>query len=552
MGRQGRGRGDPGPARKDVKPPPHWRLEAVARDGAAALARARRRPPPRRLHPGPRHVRRLAARPRAIRARERLTTGRDPMPYWEDTEPRLSPDGDAGRLRRGGPRLRRPRRRRPAARLLGEAGSPVWVDDAHAASSRSSATDESRLAVVDVADPWPRRLATDHGELEEHGDEWGAAVSPDRTEVAYVFTPRADLNRSEIRVADLATRRRARAHRHAAACRTARPPGRPTARRSPTSPSARAAGRCTSSARRRRRAAAHDATTADYGEPAGTRTATGSRRRAACATASGSSPSTRPPARSPSSPPAASGARRSGPRRAPCIGTYEDHATPPELRSSRPGARAQPLLAPAPLAVRSAPHVAPEDVTFRSRDGLVIPAFLFRPRDASRRHARAGGRLPARRPDRRATSTSGTATPQYFVDKGYAWLAINFRGSTGYGRDFERRNHDVWGVEDTWDCLAARRPPAHARLGRRRPARDLRRQLRLLHGAPVGHRRPGAPLPLRGRQVRRLRHRHVVGAGRPRGRPGPRADDGPAGARRARRTAPARRSTGSTRSRRRC
>jgi dipeptidyl aminopeptidase/acylaminoacyl peptidase len=44
---------------------------------------------------------------------------------------------------------------------------------------------------------------------------------------------------------------------------------------------------------------------------------------------------------------------------------------------------------------------------------------------------------------------------QYFVDKGYAWLAINFRGSTGYGRDFERLNHGVWGVDDTRDCLAA-------------------------------------------------------------------------------------------------
>ena len=44
---------------------------------------------------------------------------------------------------------------------------------------------------------------------------------------------------------------------------------------------------------------------------------------------------------------------------------------------------------------------------------------------------------------------------QYFVDKGYAWLAPNFRGSTGYGRDYERANHGVWGVDDTKDCLAA-------------------------------------------------------------------------------------------------
>ncbi len=44
---------------------------------------------------------------------------------------------------------------------------------------------------------------------------------------------------------------------------------------------------------------------------------------------------------------------------------------------------------------------------------------------------------------------------QYFVDKGYAWFSLNFRGSTTYGRDFERANHGVWGVDDTADCLAA-------------------------------------------------------------------------------------------------
>lgn len=44
---------------------------------------------------------------------------------------------------------------------------------------------------------------------------------------------------------------------------------------------------------------------------------------------------------------------------------------------------------------------------------------------------------------------------QYFLDKGYAWLAINFRGSTSYGRHFERANHGRWGVTDTDDCLAA-------------------------------------------------------------------------------------------------
>ena len=57
--------------------------------------------------------------------------------------------------------------------------------------------------MVDTDDAWPRRLATEHGELEAYGDEGEAAVSPDGTEVAYTFHPRGDLKRGEIRVASL-------------------------------------------------------------------------------------------------------------------------------------------------------------------------------------------------------------------------------------------------------------------------------------------------------------------------------------------------------------
>jgi dipeptidyl aminopeptidase/acylaminoacyl peptidase len=134
-------------------------------------------------------------------------------------------------------------------------------------------------------------------------------------------------------------------------------------------------------------------------------------------------------------------------------GTYEDHATPPELRVAAPGEPPRSLLAPAPLAVKRAPHAAPEDVSFRSHDGLEIPGFLFRPRDASPERPVAAVVYPHGGPtDAYMDAWDGHA--QYFVDKGYAWLAVNFRGSTGYGREFERRNHGVWGVEDTWDCLA--------------------------------------------------------------------------------------------------
>ncbi len=188
--------------RKDVDPPPHWRLEAIA-----ATER------PRSLVVGPDRTRAVFIQDRdtsdvwtlELRAGatpERVTSGRDPMPYWEDTAPRLSPDGTQVAYADGDHVCLVAAAGGPPRKLL-EAGEPVWLDDATLLVSIERER-TSRLAVVDVTDPWPRRLATAHGELETHGDEWDAAVSPDRSEVAYVFGPRADLNRSEIRVVALA------------------------------------------------------------------------------------------------------------------------------------------------------------------------------------------------------------------------------------------------------------------------------------------------------------------------------------------------------------
>ena len=98
--------------------------------------------------------------------------------------------------------------------------------------------------------------------------------------------------------------------------------------------------------------------------------------------------------------------------------------------------------------------MSPEEVTFGSRDGLEIPALLFRPATASAERPAPAVVYPHGGPtDAYADEWDGHA--QFFLDKGYAWLAVNFRGSTGYGREFERANHGVWGVKDVWDCLAA-------------------------------------------------------------------------------------------------
>ena len=441
-------------SRKDLRPPPHWRLEAVART-----------PRPRSLTISA--DRRSAAFVEdrqtsdvwlvdleAGSAPERLTTGRDPMPYWEDSSPQLSPDGatvayaDDGHVwlvpTAGGP-----------PRKLAAGDSPRWIDDARLVISveRDDAT-TTRLAVVNVDDPWPRRLAVSHGELDAHGDEGQAVPSPDGTEVAYMFTPRADQSRSsEIRVAAVeggAVRRLTGVPDMHDGEPAWAPDGETIAYTSERSGfhELHLVGRDGASDRQLTSAGADHAQ--HEWHPDGTRLVAvrGERNRFGLVVVDASDGAAEL---------LASGGTWSTPHWTSdggLVASYEDHATPQELRRLTPGDEPSTFHAPAPKAVRRAPHAALEDVTYTSFDGLEIPAFLMRPRDASAERPVPAVVYPHGGPtDCYGDEWDGHA--QYFVDKGYAWLAINFRGSTGYGRDFERKNHGVWGVDDTKDCLAA-------------------------------------------------------------------------------------------------
>jgi dipeptidyl aminopeptidase/acylaminoacyl peptidase len=100
--------------------------------------------------------------------------------------------------------------------------------------------------------------------------------------------------------------------------------------------------------------------------------------------------------------------------------------------------------------------VEAEVVRYPSFDGLAIPALLYRPHGATSTtrtpalvwvHGGPGGQ------SRRGYN----ATIQHLVNHGYAVLAVNNRGSSGYGKSFfhldDRRHGDV----DLKDCIAARR-----------------------------------------------------------------------------------------------
>jgi dipeptidyl aminopeptidase/acylaminoacyl peptidase len=97
--------------------------------------------------------------------------------------------------------------------------------------------------------------------------------------------------------------------------------------------------------------------------------------------------------------------------------------------------------------------VAPEKVSYRSFDGLEIHAYLYRPARLA-----GGERSPG------ILWVHGGPTSQYvdslhpqvqfFVSQGYTVLMPNFRGSTGYGREFEDLNNQDWGHGDLRDVIA--------------------------------------------------------------------------------------------------
>ena len=108
-----------------------------------------------------------------------------------------------------------------------------------------------------------------------------------------------------------------------------------------------------------------------------------------------------------------------------------------------------------------ATEIDPEDlveseiVSFRSFDGLEIPCLLWRPPGVNSVnkapalvwvHGGPGGRM--------AKGYKGRI--QYLVNHGYVVLGLNYRGSSGFGKEFFRADHRKHGREPLWDCIAAK------------------------------------------------------------------------------------------------
>ena len=100
--------------------------------------------------------------------------------------------------------------------------------------------------------------------------------------------------------------------------------------------------------------------------------------------------------------------------------------------------------------------VAGETVRFKSYDGMEIPCLLYKPKGIAEGekvpvllwiHGGPGGQ----------TRLNYSAVIQHLVNHGYAILAVNNRGSSGYGQSFFKADDRKHGDADLKDCVEAKK-----------------------------------------------------------------------------------------------
>lgn len=100
--------------------------------------------------------------------------------------------------------------------------------------------------------------------------------------------------------------------------------------------------------------------------------------------------------------------------------------------------------------------VAGEVVRFKSFDGMEIPSLLYKPKGL-----KPGGKVPAllwiHGGPGGQTRLNYSPSLQHLVNHGYAILAVNNRGSSGYGKTFYAADDRKHGDADLKDCIEAKK-----------------------------------------------------------------------------------------------
>jgi dipeptidyl aminopeptidase/acylaminoacyl peptidase len=378
----------------------------------------------------------------------RLTFDRGPTAYWDDDPPQWSPNGRWLAFTQdehvwiisseGGQPVR-------ISDFTTNAGSPRWHPDSEQLLITTKRAERTRIVLTDRLGSWPRPVSNGPGH------DSAPEVSPDGSRVAYLHTPVEDLGSPELMLADLHGREVRRLA--GTSMRRILPP-----RWSPDG------ARIAYVAQRPdyhelylldpQSGQERQLTTLgqDLGEiawsPDGTRILCTPNRRGSLDLAWVS---------------VESGEVRflrqlegvhSRPQWAPdgraIVFGYQDPTHPRDhYQLELESGQLTQLTFSMPPALERLALVQPQQVEYRSLDGRPIPAFLIRPSTPN-----GAAVLYAHGGPTSQFIQEFDLLAQYFVAKGYTWLAPNFRGSTGYGVEFEHLNHGDWGAGDTQDCLA--------------------------------------------------------------------------------------------------
>jgi dipeptidyl aminopeptidase/acylaminoacyl peptidase len=102
----------------------------------------------------------------------------------------------------------------------------------------------------------------------------------------------------------------------------------------------------------------------------------------------------------------------------------------------------------------------PRSLSFPTANGLKTYAFYYPPENRDFQ-APTGGKPPllvmGHGGPTSAASNSLSFKIQYWTSRGFAVLDVNYRGSTGYGRDYRNQLDGLWGIADVEDCVAGAR-----------------------------------------------------------------------------------------------
>ncbi len=440
--------GWPALARPDIKPPQGWSLALIT-----SLERIRSH----RLSPDGRRVAYIKDSETlsdvyvlALNGQwpGRISTERELAAFWDDEIPQWSPDGQRLAFTMGGHVHIAPLEGGLPKKITDfthGAADPKWMPDSKGLIVSVTRHEAEQLVLTDRDGKWPRGL-TDTAD----GDHWDAQPAPDGKSVAFLFRRFDDLNRLDICLIDLESGQIRRLY------------GKPKVRtHSPRwSPDgqwlafiSQEAGQDDLWMVRPDGEGLHQVTKFGYDiaqlawSPDGTRLAVTVVRQGAfdlglVEPATGSLTLLREGM-----------GVHANPNWSPdgkfLTFEYESPVLPPDLYRLElaSGEVTQLTFSQSPAMAKNRP-VLPEIVSYKSYDGLEIPAFLFRPEKpngAAILHPHGG---PAS-----LYAAEWDALAQYLTAKGYTFIAPNYRGSTGYGVAFEHGNYNDWGVGDTQDCL---------------------------------------------------------------------------------------------------